>query len=229
MIIELPRKFYRKGEKNNGFAFVVDGRLEIHGWCDFEDTMVELTYALKGKNRCVYCRREIDKGSIDHLFPRNYGGISITNNLEPACRSCNSSKSDMNQFEFNIWRTISSEAEKRKFYNKIIQKKVHRLKDPNNKYGFDLPRDWIEMRELKKIKKPNISRFQQKGRHYHWEEKMVKRYHKLPRPIVLSANGLILDGRMAYLIAVENKLKTVPVIILENVYFYPWKKEKKPK
>lgn len=42
---------------------------------------------------CVYCG-EITKLSIDHLIPRNRGGLDKGENLVLACRKCNSSKGD---------------------------------------------------------------------------------------------------------------------------------------
>ena len=45
----------------------------------------------------------------------------------------------------------------------------------------------------------------------------VKKYRKLPIVLVISKNGMLLDGRIAYEIAEELGLEMVPVVVLENV------------
>ena len=32
--------------------------------------------------------------SLDHLYPRDYGGISVPNNLVPCCKDCNGKKNN---------------------------------------------------------------------------------------------------------------------------------------
>ncbi len=49
-------------------------------------------------NSCIYCGKNSE--SIDHVFPRSKGGLSITENCVPACLSCNGSKTDNNAFEW---------------------------------------------------------------------------------------------------------------------------------
>ena len=87
MIMELPKKF------EFPFAKVKGGILEIYRLERFEDLMYELTYALK-KKRCVYCGKKLKRtnSTLDHRYPRDTGGISITNNLFPCCSKCNSNK-----------------------------------------------------------------------------------------------------------------------------------------
>ena len=217
MIIELPYHFYSEKKEGN-FARVHDGTLEIHGPWNFEKLMVELTYRIKGRTKCFYCRRKVEgeKITIDHLYPRDFGGITITNNLEPACRSCNSKKSNMNQYEYEVWRTISSENERRSYYHSIVSTKERRIRAPNIKKGFDLPKRWIEYRRLntintaKRINNSDCGKFKR-------IMKFVKRTGKLPRPIVISSNCMLLDGMTTYNVAEHMKLEEVPVIILENV------------
>ena len=47
---------------------------------------------------CIYCGKHSE--SIDHVFPRSKGGLSITENCVPACLSCNGSKTDNHAFEW---------------------------------------------------------------------------------------------------------------------------------
>lgn len=217
MIIELPSRFYSEKEEGN-FARVHDGRLEIHGPWDFEKLMIELSYKMKGRTRCFYCRRRVDfnKITIDHLYPRDFGGITITSNLEPACRECNSQKSNMNQYEYGVWRTISSDNERRSYYHSVVSNKRKRIRDPNIRKGFDLPKRWIEYRRLDSIQA--VKHIDNKyGNKFRRIMNFVQKNGKLPRPIVISANNMLLDGATTFNVANEMKLREVPVIVLENV------------
>ena len=76
MKIQLPKTFeYHDGPTH---AVVHDGVLEMTP-IDFEKTMYHLTYRLKGKVRCAYCHRVLDanRHTLDHVFPRDHGGISV--------------------------------------------------------------------------------------------------------------------------------------------------------
>lgn len=42
--------------------------------------------------RCIYCGEWSE--SIDHVFPRSRGGLSVTENCVPACLGCNGHKGD---------------------------------------------------------------------------------------------------------------------------------------
>lgn len=222
MIIELPKKFERN-ENRYSFARIRDGVLEIKGDVDFEKLMVELTYALKGRTQCYYCRQPVHakKITIDHLYPSDFGGVTITNNLEPACYKCNSSKSNMNQFEFNVWRTINSKEEQKAFYHRTVARKKRLKKDPKVRRGYDLPRKWVKYIKLEYVHK--ISKTDNRG-----SEKFkrmftfARRYKKLPRPIVISSNYILLDGETAYAVAKDLHFVEVPVIILENVVVLRW-------
>ena len=43
-------------------------------------------------HKCVYCGRELDKPTMDHVVPLSRGGRHTKDNVVPACQSCNSSK-----------------------------------------------------------------------------------------------------------------------------------------
>ncbi len=47
---------------------------------------------------CIYCGGNSE--SIDHVFPRSKGGLSITENCVPACLLCNGKKSDKDVFDW---------------------------------------------------------------------------------------------------------------------------------
>lgn len=216
MNVELPENYYQS-EGANKYALVRNGILELQGSWDFERLMVELTYLLKGRTRCFYCKREIDPGkvTIDHVFPRDFGGVTIPCNLEPSCASCNSKKSNLNKYEYKIWLTLSKD-ERKKFYQKTIKRKHKRKNNPKTKNGFDFPKKWLEYRKLDSIKK--ISKIDNRG-----SEKFKKmltfarKAKKIPRPLIISRNNILLDGETAYMVAKTLNFKEVPVIALENV------------
>src|SRR5262249_44190626 len=43
-------------------------------------------------HRCVYCGRQMQRLTQDHLTPLSQGGPHTTTNIVPACQSCNSRK-----------------------------------------------------------------------------------------------------------------------------------------
>lgn len=49
--------------------------------------------------KCAYCESSKDI-TLDHFIPLKLGGETGINNIIPACRSCNGSKSDRNFFEW---------------------------------------------------------------------------------------------------------------------------------
>ena len=51
-------------------------------------------------SRCAYCHRPKEHLTKDHVIPLNRGGPHIPDNLVPACKRCNSSKSDRTLLDF---------------------------------------------------------------------------------------------------------------------------------
>lgn len=52
------------------------------------------------QHRCAYCGRDDVKMTQDHVIPVAHGGGYTADNLIPACKSCNCSRSDMSIREF---------------------------------------------------------------------------------------------------------------------------------
>lgn len=125
MVIDLPRKFERDFNEYS-FARIRNGVLELKGDFNFEKIMVELAYVMRGRTQCHYCHRKVraNKITIDHMFPSDFGGVTITNNLVPACGTCNSQKSNMNQYEFRIWKNLDSKEEKRASITRLSTEKT---------------------------------------------------------------------------------------------------------
>jgi 5-methylcytosine-specific restriction endonuclease McrA len=42
-------------------------------------------------HQCAYCAEPAD--TLDHVLPRSKGGLTVSENLIPACRRCNGAKS----------------------------------------------------------------------------------------------------------------------------------------
>ncbi|MBR6504471.1 MAG: HNH endonuclease [Clostridia bacterium] len=212
MIIELPKKFsYSKDQYN--YANVRNGKLIIRGSLDFEDLMYDLTYSIKGRNNCYYCGKTTKKITIDHMFPRDYGGISITNNLLPACSKCNSQKSNLNLYEYQIFRTLD------KLQKEVFKGKVY-AKNEKMRYkrGFNIPKSWIETVHISRIfVRVFFDQNLHKGKKYNKYTKFIKKYGRLPRPIILSGNFVLLDGFTILVCAREQGIHYIPVVVLENV------------
>ena len=50
----------------------------------------------------IQCIKEINTNTLtqknrtlDHMYPRRWGGVSIPDNLVPSCKNCNGDKMDM--------------------------------------------------------------------------------------------------------------------------------------
>ena len=59
MNIDLPENFTMYDErKRKKLAWIEDGILKIKIEASFRKTMYELTYELKGRNNCFYCKKD---------------------------------------------------------------------------------------------------------------------------------------------------------------------------
>lgn len=206
MIMELPERFKLP------FAEVVNGELKIYRLERFEDMIYELTYAIR-KKRCVYCGKKLTctNSTLDHRYPRDTGGISITNNLFPCCSKCNSNKSNLTHEEYLKAKDLSKKERKR--YTKEIFRYREKIM---RKIGFKLPRKWVTFENINMIK---YQRPEQdlRGKKYHRIVEFYEKYQKLPRPIIVDKNKHLLDGYNIIVFARDFKIQTIPVIKLENV------------
>jgi len=92
----------RRQEKYTTFNFMIRAKL-YKGLCDgtmnvrtlFDDEKIKI---LSGQ-KCSYCGTTKDL-SLDHIFPKKFGGKDVGDNLIYACRSCNSSKGKKDLMEW---------------------------------------------------------------------------------------------------------------------------------
>ncbi len=52
------------------------------------------------ENRCFYCKEELDKYHVDHMWPLSRGGSNTWENIAIACPTCNLSKGTKTAEEF---------------------------------------------------------------------------------------------------------------------------------
>lgn len=207
MIMELPTNF------KISFAEVKNGTLLIYHLTRYEDLMYELTYALK-KRKCVYCGRTLNRknSTLDHRYPRDTGGVSITNNLFPCCQDENSNKGNLTNEEFLRLGRIINKKERKKYLKTIAKHNVKVLKEK----GFKLPDEWVTYDDIENIqyRKPPEDL---KGKKYYRTLEFYNKYKKLPRPVVVDKNNKLLDGYNIIVFAEDFEIQRIPIIKLENV------------
>lgn len=207
MIMELPENF------NTPFAKVLEGTLYIYRVVSYESLMYDLTYACK-KKKCVYCNKKIKRGkasTLDHRYPRDTGGVSITNNLFPCCKNCNSSKTNLTHEDFLVWRDLSK-ADAKAYLEKVKKEREAILES----VGFILPEDWVTYEHRDNVICEDNGQYT-RGKRYYKILEFYQKYHHLPRPVVVDQNGRLLDGYNTILFARDFDIESIPIIKLENV------------
>lgn len=218
----------------DGAAEVKDHILYLYKIGAIKEVMYTLAYMIFGNDECYYCHRKLrthqkqcdnkryfSKISMDHLIPQDFGGPTITNNLRPACTDCNTRKGNLFEDEYAeylevIQRTAGrgklGRQEKRLFREKIL------LKQELRRFGNEpsLPKEWIAAPgDIKNIW-VNYWIGQKKGGSYGQMVADVQKYNYLIKPVTITANGVVVDGFNANLVATF--FEVTPIIIpLENV------------
>lgn len=215
MKIPLPSKFIYYTDDRTASAYVRKNTLYINGLISWEKLAYDLCYALNGRKVCTYCGKTVKKSkmTLDHMFPRFFGGVSIPTNLTPACKSCNNKKSDLNYYEFKVFRTMNEKDGKR--YRMSIYRKKRKIRFQR---GFDLPRNWTTSMDIKDIIARPIPDDGRNQKKYQRVTHFVERYGHLPNPIVVSANDVLLEGNTIYWVSVDFGFEYVQVIRLDNVF-----------
>ena len=209
MNIILPSKNIRTKD-----FLIKDGILYLRYSQSFQNVMYALTYFMKGKRFCYYCKSKIPKSEItmDHMYPRSTGGPSIPQNLIPSCKKCNSEKADMTFEQYQTFLSISSSVLKKQYLANI-----NAYKEGVKAIGmFEIPNTWISPVKVSKIHTQidfaDISEAKcQKAKLY------FEQHHQFQKPIVLDRNYFSLDGFYVLFVAKSYDVEYVPAIILENV------------
>lgn len=214
MRIRLPQSFIYTNRTKNAGAYVKDDILYVNGYISFEDLMYTITYMVKGYHKCYYCGCELtDKNrTLDHMYPRRWGGISIPENLVPSCKNCNQDKKDMSYDQFMQYRRIKNQKAKEEFYAKCLQANLKVRK----RAKFVLNSNWLSVyniqellkymrfNKLEKTKSNNLAAY-------------YRNWGQYTHPIIVSSNGWVFKGRHILHHAKKIKRKSVMAIVLENV------------
>lgn len=213
MIIEVPVGYTFTKEKNI-LAFEEKGVLKMcarQGF--FHDMMYDLTYQLKGKERCYYCGKEVEpsKMTLDHVYPISLGGPTIPQNLVPSCRSCNGRKENMTPEQFRVYRSLKDEEQQ-----KIFIKEYFNTRYFQERWVHVLPEGWIsnvqisDLIALIDLKDTDTNKYKKTKEYY-------RRCKQFPKPIIVDCHNFVLDGFTQVLYAKNNRITEIPTIILENV------------
>ena len=218
MIIRLPERFIFSSRGNiENSAYVDNGILYMSKYTNFEDLMYHITYVLKGYDRCCYCGEKltVSNRTLDHMYPRRWGGVSIPENLLPSCKRCNQDKKDMTYQQFQDWRKLKTTKERDKFYQACLTEnlKIARAGE------FIVKKRWIEPYDFKEVAK-YISFDRLSKRKFTLLSSYYRNWGQYPHPIIISSNGWVISGLHILRHAKEHNLSHVIAVVLENVVVY---------
>ena len=195
-------------------GYIVGNTLLLNKILNFEKIMYELTYEIYGK-KCVYCKRKLTEKNktLDHLYPRAIGGVSITNNLKPSCQKCNSAKGDKTEKQFYDSKIISKKE------SKLYKTNINKWKEQIYKtQGFYLPKDWyffVPTNDIKGI----VNLDYPLGKSYYNALGFYSTYNHFPKPIIIDKDFNLLDGYSILQLAKNKNIESIPAIWCENVRF----------
>lgn len=214
MNIDLPESFTMYDGRGDPIAWIDNGVLKLTKDSSFRRVMYEMTYQMKGYNRCFYCGKIFsrDEMTIDHMIPQERGGPTITNNLVPCCKEHNSKKSNMTMEQYMRYRQL--QGKEKKLYWQNVRRYVISMKKSD---FLELPAGWISTKRIKDI----IIRFDfsQNCRksQYRKVKEFYREYGRLSKPVIVDRRGFLLDGFVVLQFAKDYNLRKVPVIVLDNV------------
>lgn len=214
MIIEIPQG-YVFSKENSIIAFEEEQILKMYGRRGkFHEVMYDLTYQLKGRNKCYYCGNEIEiqsKVTLDHVYPASLGGPTIPINLVPACRKCNGIKENMTPLQYQAYRKLKDEEQRKQYIREFSN-----IKFFQERWLHILPEEWIsqtpisDLLVLMDLTDTNTRKYRKTKEYY-------SRCKQFPKPIIVDSQRFVLDGFTQVLYAKNNKITEIPTIVLENV------------
>ena len=214
MKIRLPESFIYTNHSKNGSAYVKNGILYVSGCISLEDLMYSITYVVKGYDKCHYCGRELTpkNRTLDHMYPRRWGGISIPDNLIPSCKNCNSEKMDMTYDQYMHYKQLKSKTEKDEYYQKCVKDNLRVRK----RAKFVLDGQWLSVYDIQEL-----LRYMKFNKLEKNKSKSLAAYYRnwgqYPHPMIVSANDWVFKGKHILHHAKGIKRKQVIAIVLENV------------
>ena len=205
--------------RGNGFEAHVDSQKRlIMSRSGFEKIMYALTYQTKGDEYCYYCGKKLDdeNRTLDHQYPRDFGGISIPNNLVPCCKKCNEEKGNMTELEYYDYRNLKTDSKKKEAFIEELFRKRNIYRE---QFGISIPYDWYTLQTEYSDLAPITSVDKYKSnKQYIRISDLYETYHRICRPVVNTKNGIVVDGFLALMFAKNLPIKIeIPFITLENV------------
>ena len=148
------------------------------------------------------------------MFPIDFRGPTITNNLLPACKECNGNKKQNMTYQQYMTFLEEKNIGLGKVYLKSLKQYQEELR---KKKIYQIPKEWITEKKISDIViNMNLYENYRKKKYRSYEEYYFK-YGFLKKPIVVDKNGFLLDGFLQIMVAKNNNIKSIPVIQLENV------------
>ena len=213
MIIEVP-KGYTFEKEGDIIAFEENSVLKMKGrQGKFQDIMYDITYKLKGNDRCYYCGEEVNpsKITLDHVYPQALGGPTIPQNMVPSCRNCNGKKEDMTPNQFRAYMSLKDSGLQAQFRREYFQTKTFQTR-----WVHILPEGWISETPISDLI-VTIDLSDTSTNKYKKIKEYYARCRQFPKPIIVDCHNFVLDGFTAVLYAKYNRIKEIPTIVLENV------------
>lgn len=217
MIMDLPEEFSIGDARQKNDAFIENGILKIRKEASYRYVVYELTFKLKGgKHICCYCGNTFSnkKMTMDHMYPQDMGGPTITNNLLPSCQKCNSEKSDMTKEQYEKYKQLELIGRNCKAYLKDLKGYKEFIKKWEE---FEIPKEWISKREISTITAEIRLGDCTQNAKYKKVVEFYAKYSHIPKPIIVDKNGFLLDGFYSVIFAKNNLITSLPAIELENV------------
>lgn len=215
MIIELPREFTFFNETGEMLAYVENGILKLKNTAPYKKVIYELTYIMKGRKRCCYCGNivDIEEMTLDHMYPQDFGGPTITNNLLPCCKNCNNEKGNLTEEQYKKY-LLAKEQGRGKEYMKDLKEYLLYIRKWEL---FEIPKEWISKKEITEIIAKIDLGDDYKGKSYKSVKAFYEEFGHIQKPIIVDNKGFLLDGFITLMYAKNAKIKRLPVIELENV------------
>lgn len=216
MIMDLPKEFSIGDARRKNNSFIENGILKIQKEASYRFVIYQLTYKIYGgKHVCKYCNKTFKdkKMTMDHMYPQDMGGPTITNNLLPSCQECNNKKSDMTKEQYEKYLEFKKVGKHKAFWKDLKQYKEFIKKW----YEFEIPKEWISKREISSIIVEVRLGDCTKTTQYKKVESFYLEYGHIPKPIIVDKNGFLLDGFYSVIYAKNNLITSLPAIELENV------------